>query len=357
MAIDARIPLMGQSPDLVGSYSKGLGAASKLQDLQLQPKRNQLIDLQMQGQKDQNRSTGAKADMDELKSQYMPVAMVARKISQMGGANSQNATQINDLIVNSGAPQQSIDESQKLLSEAMQTNDFKAFDAATANILKTAQDLQIFGAPKDDSFTLTEGQSRYNSDGSLVVNNPKKGNEKSFDNSSKLRKEFTDQSKDFVKQNASMGRVDASVKDPSAAGDLALIFNYMKLLDPGSTVREGEFATAQNSAGVSQRVRAQLNQVVNGERLGKEQRDDFYNRAKMLFQEADNQHEIMIGNYRDLSTINDLNPDNVLINFRTYQAEDSDNPSSGVPITEGMTATHPQTGVKLIYRNGQWQQM
>ena len=148
MAIDARIPLMGQSADLVGSYSKGLGAVSKLQDLQLQPKRNQLIDLQMQGQKDQNRSTGAKADMDELKSQYMPVAMVARKISQMGGANAQNATQINDLIVNSGAPQQSIDESLKLLSEAMQTNDFKAFDAATANILQTAQDFQILGAPK-----------------------------------------------------------------------------------------------------------------------------------------------------------------------------------------------------------------
>jgi len=148
MAIDARIPLMGQSPDLVGSYSKGLGAASKLQDLQLQPKRNQLIDLQVQGQKDQNRSTGAAADMDELKSQYMPVAMVASKISQMGGANAQNAPQINDLLINSGAPQESVMESQKMLNDGMQSNDFTAFNAGVSNILKTAQDLQIFGAPK-----------------------------------------------------------------------------------------------------------------------------------------------------------------------------------------------------------------
>ena len=144
MAIDPRIPLMGQSPDVIGSFSKSLGAASKLQDLQLQPKRNQLIDLQMQGQKDKNRSTGATADMDELKSQYMPVAMVARKISQMGGANAQNAPQINELIVNSGAPQESIDESLKLLNEG----NYDGVNAQTANILEIAQDLQILGAPK-----------------------------------------------------------------------------------------------------------------------------------------------------------------------------------------------------------------
>lgn len=148
MAIDPRILLMGQSPDVIGSFSKSLGAASKLQDLQLQPKRNQLIDLQMQGQKDKNRSAGAAADMDELKSQYMPVAMVASKISQMGGANAQNAAQINELLINSGSPQESLMESQKLLNQGMQSNDFTAFNAGVSNVLKTAQDLKIFGAPK-----------------------------------------------------------------------------------------------------------------------------------------------------------------------------------------------------------------
>ena len=36
----------------------------------------------------------------------------------------------------------------------------------------------------------------------------------------------------------------------NAAGDMALIFSYMKMLDPNSTVREGEYATAEAAAGV-----------------------------------------------------------------------------------------------------------
>ena len=44
--------------------------------------------------------------------------------------------------------------------------------------------------------------------------------------------------KSFAEQASAYGRVVASAEDPSPAGDLALIFNYMKVLDPGSTVRD-----------------------------------------------------------------------------------------------------------------------
>jgi len=64
-------------------------------------------------------------------------------------------------------------------------------------------------------------------------------------------------------------------KDPSAAGDLALIFAYMRMLDPGSTVREGEFANAQNAAGVPEQIRRQYNMAINGERLTPVMRQDF----------------------------------------------------------------------------------
>ena len=37
---------------------------------------------------------------------------------------------------------------------------------------------------------------------------------------------------------------------PDAAGDMALIFSYMKMLDPNSTVREGEYATAQDAGSI-----------------------------------------------------------------------------------------------------------
>jgi hypothetical protein len=87
----------------------------------------------------------------------------------------------------------------------------------------------------------------------------------------------------YRKVEEAYSRIAASAQDPSAAGDLALIFNYMKMLDPGSTVREGEFATAQNAGGVDQRVQSFYNRIVNGERLTPDQRADFVRRAEMLF--------------------------------------------------------------------------
>lgn len=94
------------------------------------------------------------------------------------------------------------------------------------------------------------------------------------------------QSKQYIQQKDAFGRIMASAQDPSGAGDLALIFNYMKVLDPGSTVREGEFASAENSAGVSQRLRGLYNKIVRGERLSDPQRKDFVNRAQRLFNSA-----------------------------------------------------------------------
>ena len=97
-----------------------------------------------------------------------------------------------------------------------------------------------------------------------------------------MRKEFTTLSKNFVTVRDAYNRVEASASNPSAAGDLALIFNYMKVLDPGSTVREGEFATAQNSAGIDGRIRSAYNRVINGERLNTDQRTDFVSRTRDL---------------------------------------------------------------------------
>lgn len=106
------------------------------------------------------------------------------------------------------------------------------------------------------------------------------------DTAFKLQDDYERESDEFIKQADAYDRIIASAQDPSAAGDLALIFNYMKVLDPGSTVREGEFANAENSAGVPARIRAQYNKAISGERLPTEQRNDFVNRATMLYDSA-----------------------------------------------------------------------
>jgi len=104
-----------------------------------------------------------------------------------------------------------------------------------------------------------------------------------FVRAEKLRAEISKASTEFNKINSAFGRIEASSEDPSAAGDLALIFNFMKMLDPGSVVRESEFATAANSVGVPDRVRNQYNRVLTGERLAEKQRADFLNQAGKIF--------------------------------------------------------------------------
>jgi hypothetical protein len=67
------------------------------------------------------------------------------------------------------------------------------------------------------------------------------------------------------------------------ADDVAMIFSFMRSLDPNSTVREGEFATAQNTAGVPERLRNYYNQAKTGELLSPNQRQDMIRTAERLY--------------------------------------------------------------------------
>ena len=109
-----------------------------------------------------------------------------------------------------------------------------------------------------------------------------KGKQQSFKDVTDLRKEYSSNpvTKDTQNITASWERVQGGFQEPSAAGDLNLIFGYMKMLDPGSTVREGEFANAQNSASVPEAIRARFNRIQSGERLTPDQRKDFFKQAE-----------------------------------------------------------------------------
>lgn len=106
--------------------------------------------------------------------------------------------------------------------------------------------------------------------------------EKLFEAEQKLRKEYSAETDIFQQTQENFRKINAA--DDTAAGDLSLIFSYMKMLDPGSVVREGEFASAQNAAGVPGRVVNLYNQLLNGERLNSNQRGAFKNQAKKLYQ-------------------------------------------------------------------------
>lgn len=107
-----------------------------------------------------------------------------------------------------------------------------------------------------------------------------------FVRAKKIRDEIDILSKDFIKIEDAWDRIQAAGKSPTAAGDLALIFNYMKMLDPGSVVRESEFATAEDSRSLPEGMRARVEKIRTGERLGPNQRKDFLDRAQKLYEKS-----------------------------------------------------------------------
>lgn len=152
-----------------------------------------------------------------------------------------------------------------------------------------------------------------------LINENKTTTKDTFEFENKLRDEFVNQSKPWHDVNSAYTRIKAAGSDPTAAGDLALIFNYMKMLDPGSTVREGEFANAQNAGGLPERLRAQYNKAVNGEFLSANQRKDFLDRASKLYKGQQVDQRRLEKRYEGLAKNNKLNPENVIIKY-----EDSD---------------------------------
>jgi len=106
---------------------------------------------------------------------------------------------------------------------------------------------------------------------------------------SKFRDEYSKRTAGYQEVKQSYGRVLSSNND--AAGDISMIFGYMKMLDPGSVVREGEFATAQNAAGIDTRLQNVYNKALKGERLTDGQRKMFKGQAESLYKTAAKQED------------------------------------------------------------------
>lgn len=149
------------------------------------------------------------------------------------------------------------------------------------------------------------------------LNRPPSQKNQNFTQENKLRGEFLNQSKDFSDTATAYQRMVNSSSNPSAAGDLSLIFNYMKMLDPGSTVREGEFANAAASGSYGARFQAAAQKILTGERLDDTMREDFMGRATDLYQGQLSRHKQRESEYQGLATKYNADPSRITPNLAT----------------------------------------
>lgn len=135
--------------------------------------------------------------------------------------------------------------------------------------------------------------------------------EKKFDLEDKLRNQYVTRTKNFTDSKTYLDKIRASKDDLSGAGDTALIFSFMKMLDPGSVVRESEFATARDTAGLLSSLQNAYQKAKNGEFLKPEQRRDFARLAEKYMQAAEGQEKKVRDDLGIVAKNYALNPENI----------------------------------------------
>jgi len=193
-----------------------------------------------------------------------------------------------------------------IFSQGMQGID--PFSALLPAVTQTAQLQQLLTPKKKDRKMVkgADGFNYYADTGERVLPNVKAKPAKPED-LSKIKRDqtknlqglFTNNAivKDFNMASTQFSKLTSSAKQESAAGDMSMIFTYMKILDPTSVVREGEQATAASAGGVPDRVWNAYNKTVSGEKLTPTQREDFVSTASKLYNSNIKQFDAFKGSF------------------------------------------------------------
>ena len=137
-----------------------------------------------------------------------------------------------------------------------------------------------------------------------------------------FRKEYITGAKDYRSIVDFYSKALAARDLKTGAGDIAIIFNYMKMLDPRSVVREGEQATAQNAGGVDRRWRNWYNKVRTGQMLPDEVRQEILQATDSLFREQYARHQRYKKQYTDLAINADVDATQVVLEYAPRITED-----------------------------------
>lgn len=107
-----------------------------------------------------------------------------------------------------------------------------------------------------------------------------------FKDSLGLKKDFDGQPevKGFKEVQGAWDQISTALKKPSPANDMAAATKFMKLLDPGSVVRESELMMAMQASGAWDRFTNTAERVIKGHKLTPQQREDFYKSGEALYQ-------------------------------------------------------------------------
>ena len=174
------------------------------------------------------------------------------------------------------------------------------------------------------------------------------GEEASLSDVRGMRQEFTKLSGPFIEFRDAYQTILASAEDPDGAGDLSLIIAYMKLLDPGSVVREGEFETVRQTGAISDRLWGLYLNVKDGDRLTPELRDQFLGRADKLFDRRLASQRDLEQSFTNLADVSDIPVEQVVIDFVGSRPSRTSTATTGVDFDGKLISEMGETEISAV---------
>jgi hypothetical protein len=132
----------------------------------------------------------------------------------------------------------------------------------------------------------------------VVMNEGQKG----FENTTDLKKQFGNEPiyKEFSGMQTAYSQVTSAIKANTPIGDTAAATKIMKLLDPGSVVRETELGMAMAATGKMDRLKNYMDLYISGKKLTDTQRIEFQNLADQLYNAAAQAYNDKRGEYEQI---------------------------------------------------------
>ena len=217
------------------------------------------------------------------------------------------------------------------LQQAMQKDETPLTVAPGASLVDRRTMKPVFTAPKEQSLpsavqeyqfaqqqgyrgTFEQWDRERKKAGAVKVEVPINMGQKGLDNElslhSKWRQEPIYKAHQDVK--SAYSQISAALAQQSPAGDLAGATKLMKILDPGSVVRESELGMAMAASGAMDRLVNYADKIIKGTKLTPTQRKDFQALADSLNAESVKQYNAKRNEYARFAKDYGLNADRIV---------------------------------------------
>lgn len=144
-----------------------------------------------------------------------------------------------------------------------------------------------------------------------------------------MRDDYRADTKNFVEIQRQASLINKSLDDPSAAGTLASGTAFMKMLDPGSVVRESELGMAMNTTGKMDKMTNYWNVIQSGQVLTASQKQDFRALTNEFVRAANEAQKNLNAKYTSMAKEYQLNPKNIVMyELKEQGASSPTNPTS-----------------------------